>query len=148
MAKIGNQKTEVKRQENAKPGRGGQKPPVTTKPFTKENQPSNEAKKAGWAKRKKLTELLEISTGVKFDGSLKDYRGMAAQFFDIDTSEVTVKMMMEFRQIEKAILKGDTFAYTAVMDRAYGKPKTAEEDQKSLTININGKQATFDKSKN
>jgi hypothetical protein len=91
--------------------------------FTPENQPSPEAKSEGARRHWALKRLLSLSTGQKFEGSAKDYRDAAARYFQIEPEEVTVKMLMEFRQIEKAILKGDTQAFTAVMDRAFGKPK-------------------------
>ena len=65
---------------------------------------------------------MNITTGAKFDGSQRDYRKLTAQYFGIKEEDVSVRMVMEFRQIEKAILKGDTLAFVAVMDRAYGKP--------------------------
>jgi hypothetical protein len=93
--------------------------------FTKDRQPSSEAKRKGWSKKKQLKDLLGIVTGAKFEGSAKDYRKLAANFFGIREEDVTVKMVMDFRQIEKAILKGDTGAYNAINDRAYGKAPIA-----------------------
>lgn len=112
--------------------------PPTPKPFTKDNQPSSEAKKAGWQKRKILKQLLELSTGATFNNSTTDYRQLAANYFGIEPEEVTVETVMTFRQIEKAIMKADTPAFIAVMDRAHGKPKGEQEPAKSLNITING----------
>lgn len=121
------------------PGRGGQQLKPTPKPFTKENQPPPEVKKAGWARRKALKELIEFQMCGKLEGSKKDYPALTASFYGIDVKDVTIRMIMEFRQIEKAILKGDTGAFNAVMDRAVGKAKQAIELIPDMTIRINGK---------
>lgn len=107
-------------------------------PFSKTNQPSSEAKKEGWRKRNALKDLLSISPTGFFDGSTKDYRTICAKYFGIDKKEVTNRMIMDFRQIEKAILKADTQAYIAVNDRAFGKPKGEEPPAKRMHITING----------
>lgn len=121
-----------------RPGKGGTVLPPSPKPFTKENQPSAASKKAGWAKRRILKDILEITTGATFNNSTTDYRELTAKYLGIPPQEVTVRMVMDFRQIEKAIMKADTPAYIAVMDRALGKPKGEEPPAKSLNINING----------
>lgn len=125
-----------------RPGRGGTVLPPSPKPFTKDNQPSAAAKKAGWAKRRILKDLLELTTGATFNNSTTDYRALTAKYFGIPDEEVTVRMVMDFRQVEKAILKGDTAAYVAVNDRAYGKPKGEEQPAKNLSITINGQRIT------
>lgn len=125
-----------------KPGKGGTSLSPTPKPFTKENQPTSEQKKAGWAKRRILKDLLDITTGATFNNSTTDYRALTAKYLGIPPEEVTVRMVMDFRQVEKAIMKADTPAYVAVMDRAFGKPKGEEPPAKNLTITINGKTIT------
>lgn len=125
-----------------RPGRGGTVLPPSPNPFSKKNQPTPEAKSAGWKKRRILKDLLELTTGATFNNSTTDYRALTAKYFGIPETEVTVRMVMDFRQVEKAILSGDTAAYVAVNDRAYGKPKGEEQPAKNLTININGKQIT------
>lgn len=111
----------------------------TPTPFTAENQPTSEAKKKGWARRKALKELVEFTMKGKIAGSTKDYPHMTAQFYGIPVEEVSIRMIMEYRQIEKAILKADTGAFNAVMDRALGKSKQAIELIPDMTIKINGK---------
>ncbi len=91
--------------------------------YSKENQPSPEAKKAGWAKKRagKLLSQFILEQGYK---GLKDSalrKGMA-EYFNVPEDKITVEMMMTFRQIEKAITKADTEAFKAIMDRAHGKP--------------------------
>lgn len=121
------------------PGRGGQVLPPTPKPFTKENQPDPELKKAGWARKKALKELIDIQMCGKMEGSTINYRKLTAQFYGIDESDVTVRMALEYRQIEKALKGGDTAAFNAVMDRALGKAKQAIELIPDMIIKINGK---------
>ena len=100
---------------------------IDGKPFTSDQSHLTEAKKKAWAKKKLLKDLLGIVTSGKLGNSTQDYRKLASDFFGIKEDKVDVKMIMDFRQIEKAILKGDTLAYQAVMDRAYGKPKQVSE---------------------
>lgn len=115
----------VKKQDDNKTTK--RKPPSNGVKFTPENQPSGEAKSIGMRRKFALRDLLSLSTGQKFEGSQKDYRDACAIYFQIQPEDVTVKMIMEFRQIEKAILKGDTQAYNALMTRGFGAPK-AESD--------------------
>lgn len=98
--------------------------PPKDKQFTSTNQPSGAAKEAG--KIKKLTgiELARAILQLAFEGA-KDspLKKTAADYFKIDEKDITVEMMLMFRQAEKAIQKGDTRAFEAVMDRAFGKAK-------------------------
>lgn len=121
------------------PGRGGQVLPQTPKPFSSTNQPSPEAKKKGWAKRRILKDLLDFSASGTFSNSKVNYPKLVADYFGIDVADVTVRMIMDYRQIEKAVLKADTTAYVAVCDRADGKPKQKVELIPDTTIYINGK---------
>jgi hypothetical protein len=111
----------------------GRKPPA--KPFTgkegiatrfsKDRQPSPEAKSKGKRKSKLLSELLELSFGGKNQVKM---RKAAAMYLGIPESEITIEDVMNFRQIEKSISKSNTFAYNSVMDRAFGKPKQVTEE--------------------
>ena len=102
-------------------GKNGVPTPKTPKPFSKTHQPSNAVKQAGWDRKKLLKDMLGLTTNGKFPDK-KDYRKLASQYLGINEEDVTIKMVMDFKQIEKAITKGDTFAYVAVNDRAFGKP--------------------------
>jgi hypothetical protein len=112
------------------------------KKFTSEYQPTPEAKSLGIRKKRALKEILEISTSRQFKGSSERYREMAAEYLEIEPEEVDVKMIMYFRQIQKAIQKGDTEAFKAVMDRVYGRPK-AEESETQITTE-EGTRSVFD----
>jgi len=98
--------------------------PTVGTPFTKERQPSPAAKSAGWAKRKRGMELAKAVLNLAFKGK-KDsqVKKEASEYFGIPQKDITVEMMLLFRQAEKAIQKGDTQAFRAVMERAFGLPK-------------------------
>lgn len=101
-------------------------------PFSKENQPSPEAKSKGWDRKRVGKELAAQILSLKFKGAnnsplLKNI----ASYFGVKEKDITVEMMMMFRQAEKAISKSDTFAFNAFMDRAHGKAK--------MDITTNGK---------
>jgi len=89
-----------------------------------QKQPSKEAKKNGWLKKKKGLELVQAVFELSFIG-MKDsqLKKAAAEYFGLPQKEISAEMMLVFRQVEKAIQKADTHAFNAVMDRAYGKPK-------------------------
>lgn len=93
-------------------------------PFSKENQPTPQQKREGWAKRKRGAELVKHILEQKFvgakDGLLKKE---IAQYFGCPESEITNEMAMTFRQVQKSLSKVDTQAYNSVMNRGYGMPK-------------------------
>lgn len=93
-------------------------------PFGVQKQPSPEAKRAGWLKKKKGQELAKAILELSFKG-MKDsqLKKAASEYFGVNQKDLTVEMMLIFRQAEKAIQKADTNAFVAVMDRAHGKPK-------------------------
>lgn len=97
--------------------------PSTGKKFSKDYQPDPKKVSEGVKRHYAIRDMLSLVTGEKFEGSTKVYRDLCAVYFGIKPEDVTVRMVMDFRQIEKGILKGDTRAYEAVMNRAYGKPR-------------------------
>lgn len=117
-------KTKTSVKPAKRPGKGGTVLPDTPKPFTKENQPPPEAKKEGWAKKKRGQELAKAVLELAFKGmGNSELKNKAAEYFGVTPDQITVEMMMLFRQAELAIQKADTQAFNAVMDRAFGKPK-------------------------
>jgi hypothetical protein len=97
-------------------------------PFSADNQPSGELKSEGKKKARLLKDLLSISTSKEFGSEEQNnYRRLTSQYLGIPEEQVDIQMIMHFRQIQRAISKSDTYAYTAVMDRAFGKPKQQTE---------------------
>lgn len=93
-------------------------------PFGKKPQPSREAKRNGWAKKKRAQELAKAVLDLAFKGMEdSNLKSKAAEYFGVPEKKITVEMMMLFRQAEKAIQKADTPAFKAVMERAHGMPK-------------------------
>lgn len=121
-----------------------------TKQFGKpgQPQPSPEAKKAGWAKRKRNQELARTLLGMKFVGQdnsrigklfrdkLSTYFGLTAQQIE----ELDNEAAMMLRLIGSAVEDGDNDAAREIMDRAYGKPTQfidmSTEDEQRPMINI------------
>jgi hypothetical protein len=125
-----------------KPGRGGNILPDAPKPFSKKYQPTPEAKKAGWAKKKRGYELVRAVLELSFKGMKgSEIKQKASEYFGVPQKNLTVEMLLHFRQAEKAIQKADTQAYNAVMDRAFGKPKEKLEhsgaDGKPIEMRVN-----------
>lgn len=107
-----------------RPGRNGNVPPDTPKPFTSDNQPTPEAKREGWLKKKRAQELVKAVLELNFQGGKgAALKKEAAEYFGIDAKEITIEMMLLYKQTKKAIDDSDTQAFNAVMDRAFGKPK-------------------------
>jgi hypothetical protein len=92
--------------------------------FAKDNQPPPENKAAGQLKAKQGQALALAILKMKYKGPKGGELGkLMAEYFDVPESEITVEMMMDFRQIEKAIAKNDTNAWSAMKSRAFGQPK-------------------------
>lgn len=117
MAKVENTEQTPKRK-----GKGAMNGNETGRSFTSENQPSPEAKSEGMKRHWSTKKMLEAVAG-KFSDSQTDFAKLTADYYGVTLEQVTVKMIMDFRQLEKAIKKGDTRAYEAVNDRAFGKPR-------------------------
>ena len=88
--------------------------PAAGIPFSATNQPPAELKRAGWAKRKRGKELVKQILELGFIGADNSkIKPMIAKYFGVDESEITVEMVMVFRQAEKAIQQNDTNAFRA-----------------------------------
>lgn len=133
MGKTGSPETDAKRAkklENFK-GKPGQR-------FDSNKQPSGAAKSAGWLRKKRGTELCKSILELAFKGAKNsEIKKAAAEYYNIPESEITVEMMMLFRQAEKAIQKADTHAFNAIMNRAHGLPKeTIDITDKTFIVNV------------
>ena len=88
--------------------------------FSKDKQPTPEAKSEG--KRKKRI-LKDLANALISGESLTKCKEMASKVgIDLKDDEYTLDIAMTLKQIEIAIDAGDTRAYTAAMDRLIGKP--------------------------
>lgn len=91
--------------------------------FTSENQPSPEAKSNGKRKKRILRDLANaVVTGERLERAREIAEALG---LDLEDDEFTFDIVLTMRQAEKALAKGDTSAYNAVMDRLIGKPKQA-----------------------
>jgi hypothetical protein len=122
---------------------GPGKPPKD-KQFSSTRQPTPQAKSNGLLKKKTGVELARAILQLSFEGA-KDspLKKAAADYFKISEQEITVEMMLMFRQAEKAVQKGDTRAFEAVMDRAFGKPKQETKINGAIDINLSELSITF-----
>lgn len=71
----------------------------------------------GIKKKRLLKDIAECTVS----GNLKEMAEKVAKLFGIPVGEVDVETLADLRQVEKAILKGDTQAYNAFKDRLRGK---------------------------
>ena len=86
--------------------------------FSKDNQPIGEVKSDGKRKKSLLKDIAsQLVSGASKDAllSLANYLGVEIDALDIETA-------MHIKQMEKALVEGDTRAYNAVMDRIKGRP--------------------------
>jgi hypothetical protein len=97
--------------------------PNTGKKFSKDYQPTPQAKSMGAIRRYSLRDMLRVVPDNSFDGSTKDYATLVSKFLKIPRESVDLETIMFFRQIEKAILAGDTKAFRAMAEYSIGKPR-------------------------
>lgn len=136
-----NEKTEENPQENNRlpPAKWGAK----TRFGTGQGQPSNEAKRAGWAKKRRREELAQYLLSLEFVGKSEAFREAVGNYFGMspeEMAEASNESLIYMRLIANAIEKGDVSSALAIIERAYGKPKEtinldSEEDTKPI-INI------------
>lgn len=109
--------------------------PPKDKQFSSTNQPSTEARRRGKLKKKFAADLAQSILQMAFTGAVDgELKKKIALFFKVKEKDITIEMMMIFRQMEKAINRRDTMAFQAVMDRAYGKPKIMVENTGNLPM--------------
>lgn len=112
-----------------KTGRGAMNGKETGKCFTKENQPSFEARSKGQQKRFRGQELARMMLNCRYIPTNDDngIREVVAGSLGIAPEDVTIEQVITFRQMQKAITQQDTVAYNAVSNRAFGFPKEYHE---------------------
>ena len=93
------------------------------------NQPDPEAKRRGHLKKKMGRELLKTILAMDFKGMGPEFKIKLGEYYGLDPEEITNEGALVLSQLITAIQKGDTFAFNAIMDRAYGKPKELIEFQ-------------------
>lgn len=105
----------------------GNKHPPKQHQFTSENQPSNEAKSRGHLKSLRGAQLVQAVLKQMFknkhkDKELEKIMKEAAAYFQLPEKELTMELMLVYGQAKKAVVEGHTPAFTALMDRGFGKP--------------------------
>ena len=117
------------------------------KRFSKEYQPSPEAKAAGKKAAKTIREFLNMP--LKQGRISKDYEKFVRECvnnYGISRDQINHRLFLDMRMASLA-LKGDVSAYKALLDRAIGKPMTeqppvieVEQGEKSFISFGNGSQ--------
>lgn len=134
-----NQEAEEKRAKN-EPFKG-----TEGRRFDSEYQPSPEAKSMGWKRRMGLREMLKLSTAELRNKKGEPYRDLVAIALDMNPEDVTLEMIMDFRQIEKASKRTDSYAYKVVKEFAHGKARQIPEEPPPPTPDSDQDQkSTFD----
>lgn len=105
--------------------------------FSKDNQPTPEAKSKG---KKKKRDLADLANALVNGERLEKCKAIAKQVgIDLENNEYTLQVAMTLTQIAKAIDEGDTRAFNAAMDRLLGKPTltTKEIGVSKVQIDLN-----------
>ncbi len=95
--------------------------------FSADSQPSGENKGKGRLKKYRGRDLLKTILAMDFKGMGPEFKNKLADYYGLDAEEITNEGALILSQLITAIQKGDTFAFNAIMDRAYGKPKELME---------------------
>lgn len=110
--------------------------PNVGKKFSEENQPSPESKSKGWQNKRIIKKIAESV----LSGDMKDVAEKIAKTFGLNEDDLDLATLADLKQLEKAIIDGDTKAYTAFMDRLRGKPKQTQEitlpEKRDITVNF------------
>lgn len=109
--------------------------PGAKNPFSKENQPSPEAKSRG---KKKAALLRNVAKQLVGPGLKSDLKPIA-NYLGIEIEDIDLELAMHMMQMKKALKENDTIAYNAVMNRILGKAKedvTVTSKNNSIDINI------------
>lgn len=98
----------------------------TGRKFSKDYQPSREAKKAGIVRAKTLRELLSMPLKSKLPDTEEEFIQQVMRTYQVKREEVDLRLFMEMKLAERAYKYGDAIAYKALLDRALGKPMTEQ----------------------
>jgi hypothetical protein len=98
------------------------------KHFSKDYQPSNAVKQAGWDRKKFTRQVLKEMLDMKYKFSAKSpiKKSLVAAYGE-QVLDMTVGQLMGLQQMEKAIKKSDSIAFTAMINQALGMPKQETE---------------------
>lgn len=129
---------DIEKDQNAEKSNTADNRIVNAGHFSSTNQPSPEAKSAGWWKKRKGKDVLKALLQLKFDGSHLDSLGQiiipnkirqqASLYFGVPEAYITVEMIAAMKQLAMAIQTGDTNAFNAIWEKAYGKTKESDDD--------------------
>jgi hypothetical protein len=102
--------------------------------FTKDKQPTPEAKSAGWTRRMGLKEMMSVVPNPKADRKVSAMMNKVAKYFEIPLTEVTVRMMMDYRMQLEAAHNGNVQAYRVVTERVEGRPRIEDGPPPPVTL--------------
>lgn len=111
-------------------GPGKLTPQHNPKPFTSDYQPGAAKSKATRAKQKTIRDAFKLLLKMKYQMPEKSKlrKELVKAFGEAAVKKMTTADLMAVQQMQKAIKKGDTFAFTAVLNQAMGMPKQEIED--------------------
>lgn len=107
---------------------GKNKPPKATQ-FSATNQPDPEKQKETWKKKRFTRDLIKEMLQMKYkftaDSQVKQ---QLVNAYGEEVLDLSIGQIMTLQQMQKAILKGDTQAYSIVIDQALGKQVQAVQN--------------------
>ena len=105
--------------------------PSTGRKFSKDYQPSGEAKSAGKRRAKTLREFLSMPLRKgKMAEEYEEFLKECISVYGVSKEDIDIRLFMEMRMTSMA-LKGDVQAYKALLDRAIGKPREEQAPHRS-----------------
>ncbi len=96
--------------------------PPRDKMFAKDRQPSPEAKKNGWKKKKFTRDTIRAMLELPATIPEKMREELVEIYGEEVVASITNGQLMTLKQMHKAIKNGDTAAFTAVIDQGIGRP--------------------------
>lgn len=104
---------------------GGYGKPPEGKKFSKDYQPPPEALKEGKKKKKFTREILKdlLSMPYRFAAADEKIKKQLVEAYGPEIENMTLGEVMALKQAQKVILSGDSTAFTALFNQAFGLPK-------------------------